>query len=646
MHHAKRNAHKMRRVGNFIVYDGNCPALQRKRCAACANARQRLWPSYGRSCPQFSWIRVAFMQFDDRLATVLRSPVGGDRAARTQYRQLLDLLGNAPGTLTAERYAQLAAQSERLSTAERERIIAGPANPALLTFLGWQRLEHLAARIPAAERALILREPGQRLRNPQLIGFLARSDDRAAAAALSGAQLSQAQWADLIPRLPVMARGFLRQRRDLPAATRTLLGNLGVGDMGLPPPADAATTVIEGTATPATPAPFPQADRTGIRALLQRIEEFREGRRPPASGAPRLPLGDLADDHADHPLGSFDFTTDAENRINWASGDVAPLVVGMRLGRAGPGTLATLADPDADALRQHQLLRGAALMIAAAPVISGEWRIDAEPRFDPSGGSFAGYRGRLRRPLFSALADGGPPDSPHDRMRQVLHELRTPVNAIQGFAEVIQQQIFGPAPNAYRALAAGVAVDAAKLLAAFEEIDRLARLESRALDLGEGEADLREAVVDTIRRLDGVLRPRDAAMELQVTGSPFTTPLARDELLGLVWRVLATLAGAMAPAERISVRLDGDDTRISLQCDLPAAITAQADPFATTLTDRQPALSSGMFGSGFALRLARAEVQSCGGSFEIDTVKLTFTLPPLTGQSAPHSKSDLGGSAA
>ena len=58
----------------------------------------------------------------------------------------------------------------------------------------------------------------------------------------------------------------------------------------------------------------------------------------------------------------------------------------------------------------------------------------------------------------------------------MLHELRTPVNAIQGFAEVIQQQLFGPTPHEYRALAAGIAGDAARILSAFEELDRLAGL--------------------------------------------------------------------------------------------------------------------------------------------------------------------------
>ena len=41
------------------------------------------------------------MQFDDRLATVLRSGAAGERAARTQFRQLLDLLGSAPQTIAS-----------------------------------------------------------------------------------------------------------------------------------------------------------------------------------------------------------------------------------------------------------------------------------------------------------------------------------------------------------------------------------------------------------------------------------------------------------------------------------------------------------------------------------------------------------------
>ena len=42
------------------------------------------------------------MYFDDRLATVLRARAGSERAARTQFRQLVDLLGTLPGYAAAD----------------------------------------------------------------------------------------------------------------------------------------------------------------------------------------------------------------------------------------------------------------------------------------------------------------------------------------------------------------------------------------------------------------------------------------------------------------------------------------------------------------------------------------------------------------
>src|SRR5690606_20458848 len=116
----------------------------------------------------------------------------------------------------------------------------------------------------------------------------------------------------------------------------------------------------------------------------------------------------------------------------------------------------------------------------------------------------------MRRPPVVEAATPPTPRHEADKLRQLLHELRTPVNAIQGFAELIQQQLFGPAPNEYRALAAAVAVDAARLLAGFDEIDRMAQLEVGTLTLDEGRSDARAIVCAILRRLEGVLRQRSA----------------------------------------------------------------------------------------------------------------------------------------
>src|SRR5690606_10725309 len=221
---------------------------------------------------------------------------------------------------------------------------------------------------------------------------------------------------------------------------------------------------------------------------------------------------------------AFDFATDAEGAICWADPAIAPLVVGLQLGPPRPGAVAALDEPGARALRRRLPVRGAWVELVGPREVAGAWRIDAAPHFAEFTGHFEGYRGRMRRAAIAA--EPGRADGSVDRMRQLLHELRTPVNAIQGFAELIQQQMFGSAPNEYRALAAAVAVDAARLMAAFDEIERLARLEAGTLRIAEGECDLRNVVSRTLHRLEGALRPRGARLELAARGSPFTVELA------------------------------------------------------------------------------------------------------------------------
>jgi two-component system, OmpR family, sensor kinase len=49
------------------------------------------------------------------------------------------------------------------------------------------------------------------------------------------------------------------------------------------------------------------------------------------------------------------------------------------------------------------------------------------------------------------------------------------------------------------------------------------------------------------------------------------------------------------------------------------------------------ALAAGMFGVGFALRLARAELRAAGGELKLEGGKLLLQLPDLTSRDAGHS---------
>lgn len=570
------------------------------------------------------------MFFDDRLATVLRQRATGEASLRTQYRQLLDLLG-------------------------RERLRSDGGDQSLLA-AAWLRMDALAETIPAPTRARIIREAGWRFRNPDLAAHLANDVPEVAAAALSRAELSSDDWNALIPCLPVRARGFLRLRRDLPVDVEALLARLGVHDRGLPAPAPAAAPASAASGHFAAPLrAVPQADpatprrtassareaddngRTEISALVERIAQFRRDRgenKSESDSSPRLPLGELPERTERH-VTSFGFVADTGGRITWAGADVAPMVVGVRLFAAHPtGTGCPDSDGRARAFARRQPITRGKISLAGASAIAGNWIIDAEPRFGGDG-HFTGYHGRFRRPPADVAPQIGTEAREADRIRQLLHELRTPVTAVQGYAEVIQQQLFGPAPHEYRALAAAIAADAARILAGFEELDRLARLETGAVRIEPGEADLAALLRRTAAQLDPVLAPQNAGFALAFTGDACVLiGLDREDAEALVWRLLASLGAACSPGEKIAVQIDplisAQGAMARVACTLPERLMREDNLFAATTRASHGTISPGLFGTGFALRLARAEARAAGGALTCENASVILTLPLLT----------------
>ncbi|MXO47664.1 sensor histidine kinase [Erythrobacter vulgaris] len=552
------------------------------------------------------------MHFDDRLATVLRLRATGERAANTQFRQLIDLLGERPQA----------------------------GDPALKA-AAYLRLIALGEMIPVKVRAALVGESGWRFRNPELVKWFGGAHPHIAAAALYRAQLTGPEWAALIPKLPIRARGFLRHRRDLPQEAVKILDRLGVSDRALPqpepfelideliPPDDVELAPAEPEITEQTEQKSGQSPgKEDVRSLVERIEGFRRARQEqresePDAQSPRLPMGD-EDRHDDSELDHFLFGADYQGRIDWAEGNIAPMVVGIDL--AGLGSTAV-----AQALSRRQPLHNTRITLRGAKRIEGEWIVDATPRFTRAEGRFYGYVGRFRR-VMPEVADTRGAEA--DRLRQLLHELRTPVNAMQGYAEIIQQQVIGPVPHEYRAIAATIAGDSAHILAGFDELDRLARLETGALDLEAGQCDFAEIARRQVMQLQTVLSPRVARFDASLGEVRAPLGLAQSEAEILAWRLLATLAGATSAGEAIRLDLDTAGDQIEFAATLPATLREAEDIFSVETRPAMGALSAGIFGAGFSLRLARAEARVAGGDLMRDGERLVLSLPLLTGAEA------------
>lgn len=587
------------------------------------------------------------MIVDDRLETVLRTHAAGKMAGRTQLRQLIDLIGAVP----------LSAWSSRHASA-------------------LERIDSLASLLTDEECAAVLRATTHQ--SAVLVYHFAQGSPCTASAAVAAARLPEEDWLALIPRLPTTVRGFLRHRTDLGERVRESLSRLGVSDFLLPhpdvavrdiaaPEAEVQPTVAlqtepQGAAWVPTPAlpepelPTPEIHSDeGIGAIVRRIEAFRRKREErnavlaPARTdgvAPLLPFVDQNAPPRKAPLG-IDLRTDAEGVVVHAAIDPPGMLVGSRLFAADPSAPVHCDSAMATAFRQRQPIVAGQVTIAGADHVTGNWQADGTPGFARDSGSFTGYLLRLRRPLAIASV----PETDHrptpafeaDRLRQLLHELRTPINAIQGFAEVIQQQVFGHTPHQYRAMAASIASDAAQMLAGFEEVERLVKLESRALAIETGQADATAIVARLIDQVSPILSARNVRLSVAVPPHPIAVSFAAEEVERSVWRVLSVITARVAPGERLSLTLDAQPDFATLSITLPAALQQLDDDDGLFAPDAAGSAgsfaASAILGNGFALRLARAELQAGGGALRRDGTRLLLDLPYLTGSNSAHTGS-------
>jgi hypothetical protein len=555
----------------------------------------------------FAWrFRENMVRFDDTLETVLATDLSGENARAAAWRQLVDLIGR--GRVPADDRA-IAVLTELRDGVPRTVRVASARG-----------IEH--ARPPAA-----------------LVELLAVDVIEVALPVLRGAVLSADDWAALLPQLGPVARGVVRNRRDLGDDVRRALDSFGSVDLVLgddrdlaveqpatveAPVADVApeahiapqsdlapkAAIADEDATEADPAgPFRIVD------VMARIEAFERNLEPDTS-APLPPP-------AAHD--SFRFETDATGIVRWVDGVSRGPVIGLSLDLGTPPGLARFDGIAAGALRRRAPFRDARLTIGGDSDAAGDWCVSGVPVFDHATGRFTGYRGTARRPRRDERAEPAVArDTGVAQLRQLVHELRTPAGAIAGFAEMIESQLLGPVPSVYRDRAGAILTHSRDLVAVIDDLDLAARIDGDALDLRDDLVEL-APVFDTIALdLTSLCELRASFLEIEPTD--ITVAGDRRAIERLLARLLATLVSASAPEESIHVRmgLEGDG-HVAIVFDRPAAFDAWPADTMFDIDDGDE--DSALLGTGFALRLARNLASELGGTLVFGTATLTLRLP-------------------
>ena len=443
-------------------------------------------------------------------------------------------------------------------------------------------LERLRPHVSAEARRDVVRLATEHWPDPSML-WLSRYEPPDSLAELAArAKLHRADWRALAAELPAPTRAMIADRLE--------------------------------------PSPPPPPIQPSVEVGAQRIDELRaliRGEAADKAPSPEAQLAELA--------GDWRWECDARGVVTCSEGAVAP------------GTVGSLFDlPEADviwaAFARRAPFRGIDVRLGE----SG-WTLAGVPFFDRGTGRFLGYRGtavRARSGLFGSAASS-------DALAKLAHEVRSPLNAIMGFAQMIESETLGAAPEPYRRRAGAILDNAQRLLGALDDLTDAARL-----DRGHWPVAPQPVVVGAlIERIAERFRPlgvsRGVAIATTIApGLPegLADPSALDRA---VKRLLAAVVAIAEGGEALllGAQRAGGDVRLFLT--RPSALDelSEADLFETANVARDGA-SAPLLGLGFGLRLVRRLLEAMGGRLEIEPLRFTLIVPAAGTGEQPVAKGD------
>ena len=237
-------------------------------------------------------------------------------------------------------------------------------------------------------------------------------------------------------------------------------------------------------------------------------------------------------------------------------------------------------------------------------------------------------------------------DSPRFRFLSTMtHELRTPLVAILGYADVLLEEL---TPGRPRSAAEGVRRQGEHLLGLIDDLLDLVRLNRGELEILPSDGDLREVVARTVL---GLVEPaREKGLELRFETSTDAAMPARFDPARVrqVVRHLVDNAVKFTPSGSVVVRLALEPRGFAVIAVLdtgPGLTPARFDELCEPLAQGDDRLARGHGGCGVGLALCRALARrmrgelTCWGDPETGTaVRFRFPVQPVRRRPAPETR--------
>lgn len=502
-----------------------------------------------------------------------------------------------------------------------DTVVTRAGSSAALRAVGWQQLVDLLARAedagPEHERAYqalaawradasverrtrTCATVADRLLPIRLFEHLATDDPAVAAPVLVGARVPDEAIVDLLPMLSGPARALIRNRPTQTTALVRALDAYGPADRTI---GDEPNEPKNGQE---------RAQPTAIRTLVERIDQYRVRRQ-------REPVRSR---NASADVLRFAFETDRSGVIRWTDAQPRGAIVGLSLshtGKSEDGADWSRCAATSNQFARRLPIRSASVTLPAGSAVSGLWRVDASPVFADSDGRFTGYVGHARRGPSVEEVDRWALARSND-FRQLVHELKTPLNAIIGFSELIDEELLGPVPSDYRMHAAQVRQSGLSVLASVEDVDLSARLDAGNDDGEAGTTGLVAAVSESLAGMSN--HPFVAKL-----GEERPVAVSNETLARLIGRLLHSVAATAEDRESVALTVTGRK-RPRVRIATPKAIAKLPAERLTVFSFPTVNGEGPLLGLEFTLRLLRRLAERAGGSLTVDSSEFTLSLPP------------------
>jgi hypothetical protein len=462
--------------------------------------------------------------------------------------------------------------------------------------------------VPKAVRAATARSIAGRAAQPRLIAIFAAEKLEVAAPLLAAAPLDEEGWALVLKSASKEVAAFVHSLRGETAPAKEALPKTA-------PPAEEAPALGE------TEEPAPSIGE--MVARIERLKSKRDIEGPPAS---ERPAESTEFPSAPSPaLGPdlFRWECDASGQIGWVDGAPRGALIGRSL-PAEEGAPRELVRAFSDRMPFEDTP-----LTLPTPALEGEWRLSGLPAFSPTDGRFMGYRGIARREgsepeLAPPTAAAATADA--EALRETIHEIKTPLNAIIGFAEIIDGQYLGPAHRNYRHRAAEIVSQARMLLAAIEDLDFAARLQAQPSAQGAA-TDLVDVLPPIAEELGNRALARDVRLRIVTSLGALRCGVEPELARRLLGRLLGAAVDAAPDGHQVEVDVREAKKQVTVSVTRPASTRNLSDDQVMDPSFQADEDGSGRLGLGFGLRLVRGLARLAGGDLRLTAAEFQLVLP-------------------